>query len=90
MGTENFLNCFVNKDTTKNYLNFQLTIRSGKIPKLKENKAYNFSLTKIGRKRKLPVQEPIETVIICAQQSFEIVGGLNPVQKEIKDDKVIN
>ena len=34
--------------------------------------------------------EPIETVIICAQQSFEIAGGLNPVQIEIEDDRVLN
>ena len=33
--------------------------------------------------------EPVETVIICAQQIFEIVGGLNPIQK-IKDDRVLN
>ena len=34
--------------------------------------------------------EPIETVIICVQQSFEIAGGLNPVQIEIDDDRVLN
>ena len=34
--------------------------------------------------------ESIETVIICAQQSFEIAGGLNPVQIEIDDDRVLN
>ena len=34
--------------------------------------------------------EPIETVIIRAQQSFETAGGLNPVQIEIDDDRVLN
>ena len=34
--------------------------------------------------------EPIETIIIHAQQSFEIAGGLNPVQTEIDDDRVLN
>ena len=34
--------------------------------------------------------EPIETVITCAQQSFEIAGGLNPVIFEIEDDRVLN
>ena len=34
--------------------------------------------------------EPIETVIIWAQQSFEIAGGLNPVQIEIEDDRMLN
>ena len=34
--------------------------------------------------------KPIEMVIIRAQQSFEIAGGLNPVQIEIEDDRVLN
>ena len=36
------------------------------------------------------MSEPIETVIIRAQQNFDVVGGLNPIQIEIKDDTVIN
>ena len=36
------------------------------------------------------MQEPIETIIIRAQQNFEIVGGLNPIQIEIEDDRVVN
>ena len=35
-------------------------------------------------------REPIETVIIRAQQNFEIVGGLNPIQIEIEDDQMLN
>ena len=34
--------------------------------------------------------EPIETIIIRAQQDFDIVGGLNPIQIETKDDRIIN
>ena len=34
--------------------------------------------------------EPIETVIIRAQQNFGAAGGLNPVQIEIEDDRVLN
>ena len=34
--------------------------------------------------------EPIETVIIRAQQNFEIAGGLNPVQIENEDNRVLN
>ena len=45
-------------------------------------------MTRIERKRKLPLQELIETIIIRAQQNFEIAGGLNPVQ--IEDDRIIN
>ena len=42
------------------------------------------------RKRKLPMQKPIETVVIRAQQNFETVGGFNPIQIEIEDDRVVN
>ena len=36
------------------------------------------------------MQEPVEMIIICAQQSLEIVGGLNPIQIKIEDDSVVN
>lgn len=36
------------------------------------------------------MQEPIETVIIRAQQKFEIAGGLNSIQIEIEEDTVVN
>ena len=36
------------------------------------------------------MSEPIETIIIRAQQDFDVVGGLNPTQIEIKDDRVTN
>ena len=34
--------------------------------------------------------EPVETIIICVQQSFEIAGGLNPVQIKTEYDRVWN
>ena len=34
--------------------------------------------------------EPTEATIICAKQNFEIVGGLNPIEMEIEDDRVVN
>ena len=87
---ENLLNFFVNKNTNKDSLSFQLTSISGNLPTLKDKKIHNLSLTKIGRKSKVPMQEPIETIIIRTQQNFEIVGGLNPIQIEIEDDRVVN
>ena len=36
------------------------------------------------------MQEPIEMVIIRAQQKFEIAGGLKPIQIEIEDDRIMN
>ena len=34
--------------------------------------------------------EPIETIIIRAQQDFDVVGGLNPIQIKIRDDTILN
>ena len=55
-----------------------------------KSKIYNSSSTRLGRKRKLPMQEPIETIIVCAQQNFDVAGGLNPVQIETEDDRILN
>ena len=33
---------------------------------------------------------PIETIMIRAKQDFDVVSRLNPVQIEIKDDRIIN
>ena len=87
---ENLLKFLVNRDTIRNNLSFQLTSISGTVPTLKDKKIHDLSLTRLGRKRKLPMQEPIETVIIHAQQSFEVAGGVNLVQIEVKDDRVLN
>ena len=63
---------------------------SGAVPALKDKKIRDLSLTRLGRKRKLPMQEPIETVIMRAQQNFEVAGGVNPVQIELEDDRLLN
>ena len=57
---ENFLKFLVNKDTINNILSFQLTNIRGNLPTLKDKKIHNLSLTRIGKTRKLPMQEPIE------------------------------
>ena len=49
---EEILKFYVNKDTTKNSLSFQLTSVRGKLPKLKDKKIYNLSLTKKEKKQK--------------------------------------
>ena len=51
---------------------------------------HDFSITKLGKQRKNIMAEPIETIIIRAQQNFDTVGGLNPIQVEIEDDRIIN
>ena len=62
---EEFLKFHVDKDAKKYSMTFQLTNISGDIPKLQGSKIYNFSLTRIGEKRKRKMAEPIETVITC-------------------------
>ena len=49
---EIFLKFYVDKDAAKNFLSFQLTSISGHLPKLKDKKTYNFSLTKKKRNKK--------------------------------------
>ena len=71
------------KNTIKNTLDFQLT-------KINGNLIYNFSCTEIGIKRKLKMNEPIETVIIRGQQQFDLYEVLNPVQIQINDDRILN
>ena len=72
---EEFLKLFVKKDTLKDSINFQLTNINGQIPQLRGSKIYNFSLSKIGKKRKRQMQEPAESVIICAQQILTLMVG---------------
>ena len=70
-------------------MSFQLTSISGKLPNLKDKKIHNLSLTRVERKRKLLMEEPIETVIIRGKQNFKIVGRLNPIQIKNEDDRVV-
>ena len=87
---ENLLKFLVNKDNVRDSLSFQFSSISESVPTLKNKKIYDLFLTMLGRKRKIPMQEPIETVIIRAQQSFEVAGGLNAIQIELEDDRVFN
>ena len=79
----NFLKFSVNKNTLKDELKFQVTNISGKNPKTKDKRIYD-------DKRKLSMAEPIETIVVCAQQSFEVIGGLNPIQIELEDNTILN
>ena len=87
---ENLLKFLVNRDTVRNNLSFQLMSISAAVPILKDKKIHHLSLTRLGRKRKLLMQEPIETVIIRPQHNFEVAGGVNPVQIELKDNRLLN
>ena len=64
-------------------MKFQLGHIDGKNSKIKDKKIHNFSITRLGKKRKLNMSQPIETVIVGAQQNVNVAGGLNLVQIEI-------
>ena len=41
-------------------------------------------------KKNMLLSEPIETVIVRAQQNFDVLGELNPIQVQITNDTVLN
>ena len=90
LSTNNFLKFFIEKKSLKTNLKFQLKHINGSEVKTIDKKFHHFSITKLGKRKKGFMSEPIETVIIRAQQNFDVVCGLNPIQIEIKNDTVIN
>ena len=86
----NFLKFLVEKRSLKENLKFQLAHVDGSNVKTSDKKIHNFSITKLGKRKKTNMSEPIETIIVRAQQNFDVVGGLNPIQIEIEDDRILN
>ena len=68
----------------------QLTHADGSEVKTSDKKIHDFSITKLEKRKKTITPEPIETIIIRAQQDFDVVGGLNPIQIKISDDTILN
>ena len=87
--SSDFLKFLIEKKSLKTK-KLQLANIDGSEVKTSDKKIDHFSITKLGKKRKGIMSEPIETIIIKAQQDFAVAGGLNPVQIEIKDDRIIN
>ena len=80
---EELLKCYIDKDVTKNSLYFQLTGISENMPVLKDKKIHNLSMSRISKKKKRIMAARIETIIVCAQQNFEVASRLNLVHIEI-------
>ena len=55
-----------------------------------DKKIHNFSKTKLRKRKRIMTPEPVDTIIIRAQQDFDIDGGLNPVQIQIRGDTILN
>ena len=86
--SNDFLKFPVEKNSLKSNLKLQLTHVNGS-DVTNDKKIYHFSIAKLG-KRKKNMAEPIEMIIIRAQQNFDIDGGLNLIEIEIKDDRITN
>ena len=89
--TSNFLKFFIEKNKVlKDNLKLQLAYVNGSKVETIDKKIHNFSITKLGKRRKMMSQEPIDTIIIRAQQDFDIDGGLNLVKIQIRDETILN
>ena len=62
----------VAKNTIKNTLDFQLTKIDGNLLVLNDKNIHNLSFRETGNKKKLKMNEPIETVIIRGQRKFDL------------------
>ena len=74
----------------KDNLKLQIAHVNGSEVKTNDKKIHDFSITKLEKRSKRMLPDPIETVIIRAQQDFDVAGGLNPIQIQISDDAVLN
>ena len=74
------------KKALKDNLQLHLTYVNGSNVETTDKKIHNFSITKLGKRRRIMTPEPVDRIIIRAQQDFDIDVGLNPVQIQIRDD----
>ena len=74
----------------KDNLQLHLDYVNGSNVETTGNKIHNFSKTKLRKRRRNMTLEPVDTIIIRAQQDFDIDGGLNPVQIQLNDEKILN
>ena len=80
----------VEKRSLKGNLKFKLAHIEGRNSKKKDKKIYDLLITRLGKRKKTIMEETIETIIIRAQQNFDIVGDLNPVHVELEDNRILN
>ena len=58
--------------------------------KTSDKKNIWFFNNKARKKKKNTMSESVETIIVRAQQKFDVVGSLNQIQIEINDNRVLN
>ena len=79
ISSNDFLKFFVEKKSLKNSLKLQLAHVDGSEVKTSDKKIHHFSITKLGQRKRNIMSEPVETIIVRAQQNFDVAGGLNPI-----------
>ena len=76
--SSDLLKFIIEEKSLESNLKLRLAQLNGSEVKTSDNKIQHFSITKLGKRRKKVMSEPIETIIIREQQDFDVVGGLNP------------
>ena len=76
LSVDNFLKFFIEKKSLKPNVKLQLLHVSGSKITTSDKKIHNFSITKLGKIKKRAMPESIETLLIRAEQTFDIDGGL--------------
>ena len=85
ISSNNPLEFFLEENKTKYCLYLQLTKVVGTFPEITDKKIHVFFIVQIGKK-----MEPIDMLIVCGQQHFELHDQLNPIEIKITDDTFIN
>ena len=75
----NHLKFFVEKKAVRKNLKLHLAYVNGSVVQTIDQKIHNFSITRLGKRQKNMFSNPIDAIIIRAQQDFDVVGGLNPI-----------
>ena len=90
ISSNNFLKFLIEKKSLQDNLKLQLAHVDGSEVKTSDKKIHDFSITKLGKRKKNIMAEPTETIIIRAKQDFDVVGSLNPTQIKISDNTILN
>ena len=72
INSSDFLKFFIEKRSLKNNISLQLLNVNGSAVKTSNKKIHNFSITKLGKKRKNSMREPIETIIIRVSKILKL------------------
>ena len=86
MDVTNPLKFLVEKKSLKDNLKLKIAYVNDSDVNTEDKKIHDFSITKLRKREKNMLSEPVETLIVRAHQNFDVVGGLNPIQVQITDD----